>query len=128
MPCRPYLPTARTAAARRRRLGLLLGAAVLCGLATACGPAARALPSGGDPLASLAAPVASPAFDLLFWIDQQAGRTTLWRQAFAYCLLHPRLPNCRTVRIATWWAAPPSRPDASAPAPPPVRLPRGSRP
>jgi hypothetical protein len=126
MPSRPRPSTVPTAAARHRRprlalgatilhgiaaarrwgLGLLLGAALLCGLATACAPAARAFPSSSDPLASLAAPAASPAFDLAFWVDQQTGRTTLWRQAFTYCLQHPRLPNCRTVRIATWWGTP----------------------
>jgi hypothetical protein len=112
-------------AARRPPRALPLAAWLLGTLFTAwlagCAPSAHATAAAGDPLAALAAPDRSPIFDLAFWVQEQATRSLLWRQAFAFCRLHPTLPNCRTVRIASWWGSPPamtSSPVSTAPAPP----------
>jgi hypothetical protein len=84
----------------------LLGAMVISWLA-GCAPSAHATAGAGDPLAALAAPDQSPILDLAFWVQEQATRSLLWRRAFAFCRFHPTLPNCRTVRMASWWGSPP---------------------
>ncbi len=133
-------------AARRPPRALPLAAVLLAaccgGWLAGCAPSAQAAARANDPLAALAAPVQSPTFDLAFWVQEQATRSLLWRQAFAFCRLHPALPNCRTVRMASWWGSPPlpAPPPATAPPPaaplpapaavpfPPRRQPAGSSP
>jgi hypothetical protein len=99
-------------------IAMFAASALLAGLLAGCAPSAHATVTArvADPLGSLAEPVRSGEFDLAFWVQEQTARTPLWRQAFRFCRLHPALPNCRTVRIATWWApaAPPATPPAAA--------------
>lgn len=101
-------PAPGTRPPHRRAAGALVATALLAAaaLAGACTPSAAATANSRDPLAALAAPSLSQLFDLTFWVREETARTALWREAFAYCRRHPRLPNCRTVRIATWWGSP----------------------
>ena len=91
----------------------LLATLALCALALTailglvCAPPTPLTSRERDPLASLASSVQSEVFDLAFWVQEQAARTDTWRKASAYCYFHSELPNCRTVRIATWWGTPP---------------------
>ena len=98
-------------AARRPPRALPLAAWLLGTLFTswlaACAPSAHATASASDPLAALASADPSPIYDLAFWVQEQATRSLLWRQAFNFCRLHAALPNCRTVRMASWWGSPP---------------------
>jgi hypothetical protein len=81
----------------------LLALAALAGLAAHA--ANRRLADRADPLASLAAPVASRTWDLAFWTTHQTARTPLWQAALAYCLDRGEaaFPSCTAVRLATWW-------------------------
>jgi hypothetical protein len=110
-------------AARRPPRALPLAAwylgAVFAAWLAGCAPSAHATAGAGDPLAALAAPDSSRTFDLAFWVQEQATRSLLWRQAFAFCRLHPALPNCRTVRMASWWGSPPASPAPPATSAPP---------
>jgi hypothetical protein len=116
---------------------LPLGVAVFAGFLVACEPSRHAVANEKDPLAALKVPIESEVFDLAFWVREQSTRTALWRRAFVYCRFHPELPNCRTVRMASWWGSPPSQasvkatPTAEAPPthePPPTRSPEGRQP
>ena len=105
-----------------------LAALVLAGL-LGCRPAAERLADGRDPLAALGSPAESRLWDLAFWVEQQGTGSELWRRGFAFCRRHPgaAYPNCRTVRIASWWTGPapaaaPARP-AALPLPPSPSLP-----
>jgi hypothetical protein len=116
----------RTRPPLRRAAGALVATALLAAaaLASACTPSAAATANSRDPLATLAAPSLSQLFDLTFWVREETARTALWREAFAYCRRHPRLPNCRTVRIATWWGSPlPTLETATAAGAPPAPSP-----
>jgi hypothetical protein len=85
----------------------LCALALAATLGLACDPPTPITTREKDPLASLASSIQSEIFDLAFWVQQQTARTDIWRKASAYCHLHAELPNCRTVRIATWWGTPP---------------------
>jgi hypothetical protein len=86
-----------------------------------------------DPLAALRAAAAAEGsaapgdaaaarrFDLSFWVEQETARTALWWRAFGYCRFRALLPNCRPVRMASWWGSPlaaappaPERPGSAA--------------
>ncbi len=100
---RPFCSPARRHPAAPALCALALAAMV--GLA--CDPPTPITTREKDPLASLASSVQSEIFDLAFWVQEQSARTDIWRKASAYCQLHAELPNCRTVRITTWWGTPP---------------------
>jgi hypothetical protein len=106
-PRTPRHPAPHTRPPRRCHAGILATAVVAAAaLAGACTPSAAATGNSREPLATLAAPSLSQLFDLTFWVREENAGTALWRQALAYCRRHPRLPNCSTVRIATWWGSP----------------------
>ena len=124
MPAVPVKPAIPTTAAGRRA-GILAVAALLAllgGGALSSQLAARRLAESGQPLASLAAPLRSRAWDLSFWITQRAAGSDLWRRAAARCRNRAgaAYPNCTTVRLASWWAPQaPALPFALLLAPPP---------
>jgi hypothetical protein len=124
MPAVPVKP-AMPATAAGHRAGILAAAALLAllgGGALSSQLAARRLAESGQPLASLAAPLRSRAWDLSFWITQRAAGSDLWRRAAARCRSRAgaAYPNCTTVRLASWWAPQaPALPFALLLAPPP---------
>jgi hypothetical protein len=65
-----------------------------------------------DPLATLGALVPSRNWGLAFWVGERKAATPLWRRALARCATAHKgaLPNCTTVKLATWWgpAVPPA--------------------
>ena len=102
-PSAPSAPHAGPAAAARALVAALLALAALAGLAAHA--ADRRTADRTEPLASLAAPVASRTWGLAFWTTHQVARTPLWSAALAYCLDRGEtsFPGCTTVRLATWW-------------------------
>jgi hypothetical protein len=120
-------------AGRRRRTGLpaaavagrlgALGLLSLLGLLGqgACTPEAERIADGKDPLASLGVAATSQVYDLAFWVREERAKSRLWRSAAEYCRRRPEeaFPNCRNVRMAAWWAAPPEFPRLADPGPAP---------
>jgi hypothetical protein len=105
----------RSVARRWQATSALCVLALAATLGLACDPPTT---GGKDPLASLASSVSSEIFDITFWVQQQSARTDIWRKASAFCRFHAELPNCRTVRLATWWGTPPPpTPEAHQTAP-----------
>jgi hypothetical protein len=82
-----------------------------------CAPGPREIADGRDPLASLGSPVESRRYDLGYWARVERGGGKPWREAAAFCSgrAEGRYPNCRWVRMAGWWSAPPPMPAWLAP-------------
>jgi|HubBroStandDraft_3_1064219.scaffolds.fasta_scaffold35623_2 hypothetical protein len=102
----------------------LLVVAALCG----CTPTPRQVADGRDPLRSLGSAAESRLYDLAYWARVERSGARLWQAAVAFCAGRPeaRFPNCRNVRMAGWWSAPP--PLGMAPRVPVLPLVPGGKP
>jgi hypothetical protein len=87
-------------------------AALLLAVAGGCAPDPQRIADGKDPLAALAVPAASRVYDLAFWAREERAASRRWWSALAYCRGREEEthPNCRNVRLAAWWEAPPPLP------------------
>jgi hypothetical protein len=87
-------------------------AALLLAVAGGCAPDPQRIADGKDPVAALAVPAASRVYDLAFWAREERAASRRWRSAVAYCRGREEEthPNCRNVRLAAWWEAPPPLP------------------
>ncbi|HVT16765.1 MAG TPA: hypothetical protein VHQ90_11395 [Thermoanaerobaculia bacterium] len=102
----------RAAWAAGAALAVLAAISALLLAVGGCAPDPQRIADGTDPLAALAVPAASRVYDLAFWAREERAASRRWRSALAYCRgrSEETHPNCRNVRLAAWWEAPPPLP------------------
>lgn len=92
----------------QRNARLIVLAALLGSLATACGPTEEQIANGDDPIAALGSTVKSSRYGATYWTEQMKGDTDVWKEAVAYCEPAERAnySNCEVVRSTKFVGVP----------------------